>query len=91
LQQKSQLLLALSDALSWLQRSQALRGVQVVYRLMMSLVEAYALTRESARRTLSMRHFDVQLIGGIILHRGKITLKCVPVKARRSWVRSLRT
>lgn len=37
------------------------------------LVEAFALVRESARRTMSMRHFDVQLIGGVILHRGKIT------------------
>lgn len=37
------------------------------------LVEAFALVRESAKRTLNMRHFDVQLIGGIILHRGKIT------------------
>lgn len=37
------------------------------------LVEAFALVREAAKRTLNMRHFDVQLIGGIILHRGKIT------------------
>jgi len=36
------------------------------------LVEAFALVREAARRTLNMRHFDVQLVGGIILHRGKI-------------------
>ncbi len=37
------------------------------------LPEMFALVRESAKRTLSMRHYDVQLIGGIILHRGKIT------------------
>jgi preprotein translocase subunit SecA len=37
------------------------------------LVEAFALTREAAKRTLGLRHYDVQLIGGIILHRGKIT------------------
>ncbi len=36
------------------------------------LPEAFALTREAARRTLNQRHFDVQLMGGIILHRGKI-------------------
>ena len=36
------------------------------------LVEAFALVRESAKRTLGQRHFDVQLIGGIILHRGEI-------------------
>ena len=37
------------------------------------LAEAFALTREAAKRTLGLRHYDVQLIGGIILHRGKIT------------------
>jgi preprotein translocase subunit SecA len=36
------------------------------------LVEAFAVVREAARRVLDMRHFDVQLIGGIVLHRGKI-------------------
>src|ERR1700730_18221898 len=36
------------------------------------LVEAFAVCREAGRRTLNMRHFDVQLIGGIVLHRGKI-------------------
>lgn len=36
------------------------------------LPEAFAAVRESARRTLGMRHFDVQLIGGMVLHRGKI-------------------
>ena len=37
------------------------------------LPEAYALVREAARRTLGERHYDVQLIGGVLLHRGKIT------------------
>jgi preprotein translocase subunit SecA len=36
------------------------------------LVEAFAVCREAGRRTLNMRHFDVQLIGGVVLHRGKI-------------------
>ncbi|MDQ6744141.1 MAG: preprotein translocase subunit SecA [Candidatus Dormibacteraeota bacterium] len=36
------------------------------------LVECFALTREAARRTIGMRHFDVQLVGGIVLHLGKI-------------------
>ena len=36
------------------------------------LPEAFACVREAARRTLGMRHFDVQLIGGIALHEGKI-------------------
>ncbi|GMU65828.1 MAG: protein translocase subunit SecA [Acidobacteriota bacterium] len=36
------------------------------------LVPAFAVTREAARRTLGMRHYDVQLIGGMVLHQGKI-------------------
>ncbi len=36
------------------------------------LVEAYAVVREASVRVLGMRHFDVQLIGGIILHQGRI-------------------
>ncbi len=36
------------------------------------LPQAFALVREAAKRTLGQRHFDVQLIGGVILHRGQI-------------------
>lgn len=36
------------------------------------LPEAFALVREAGKRVLGMRHFDVQLIGGIVLHQGKI-------------------
>src|SRR5437899_8615729 len=36
------------------------------------LVEAFAVVREAGRRVLNMRHFDVQLIGGMVLHKGKI-------------------
>lgn len=36
------------------------------------LPEAFAVVRESSRRVLGMRHFDVQLLGGIVLHRGRI-------------------
>jgi preprotein translocase subunit SecA len=36
------------------------------------LPEAFAVVREASVRTLSMRHFDVQLVGGIVLHQGKI-------------------
>jgi preprotein translocase subunit SecA len=36
------------------------------------IVDAFALGREAARRTVRMRHFDVQLIGGMVLHEGKI-------------------
>ena len=36
------------------------------------LPNVFALVREAARRTMNMRHFDVQFIGGIVLHRGRI-------------------
>ncbi|MCU0288078.1 MAG: DEAD/DEAH box helicase, partial [Acidobacteria bacterium] len=36
------------------------------------LVEAFAVVREVGKRTLNMRHFDVQLIGGMVLHQGRI-------------------
>jgi preprotein translocase subunit SecA len=38
-----------------------------------TLPEAFALVREAAKRTLNQRHFDVQLLGGIVIHQGKIT------------------
>jgi preprotein translocase subunit SecA len=50
-----------------MQRDQALKEV-----LDELLVEAFAVTREAGRRVLNMRHFDVQLIGGMVLHEGKI-------------------
>lgn len=40
------------------------------------LPEAFAIVREASRRVLGMRHFDVQLIGGIVLHRGNIAEMC---------------
>ena len=36
------------------------------------LPEAFAVCREVAKRVLNMRHFDVQILGGIVLHQGKI-------------------
>src|SRR6202035_5865246 len=36
------------------------------------LIPAFATVREAGRRFVNMRHFDVQLIGGVVLHRGKI-------------------
>ena len=36
------------------------------------LVPAYAVAREAGKRVLGMRHYDVQLVGGIVLHQGKI-------------------
>jgi preprotein translocase subunit SecA len=57
-----------------------LRGKTVEFRQRLAdgatlddlLPEAFAVVREAGRRVLNMRHFDVQLIGGIVLHRGKI-------------------
>src|SRR3989338_5093510 len=41
-------------------------------RMWVLLPEAYAVVREASKRVLGMRHFDVQLLGGIGLHEGKI-------------------
>src|SRR5881296_387207 len=57
-----------------------LRGKTVEFRARVAagetlddlLPEAFAVVREAGRRTLNMRHFDVQLIGGAVLHKGKI-------------------
>src|SRR5580704_6522765 len=57
-----------------------LRGMTVAFRerlekgetLEQILIEAFAVVREAAVRSIGMRHFDVQLIGGIVLHSGKI-------------------
>ena len=38
------------------------------------LPEAFALCREAGRRTLNMRHFDMQLVGAMVLHEGKIEI-----------------
>ena len=58
----------------------ALRGKTAEFRARIAggttldelLPEAFAVTREAARRVLGMRHFDVQLIGGMVLHSGRI-------------------
>ena len=55
-----------------------------------SLVRAFAVAREAGRRTIGMRHFDVQLIGGIVLHQGKIS-EMKTGEARRWWRRFRRT
>jgi preprotein translocase subunit SecA len=57
-----------------------LRGKTAEFRLRVAagetlddlLPEAFAVVREGGRRVLNMRHFDVQLIGGVVLHRGRI-------------------
>jgi preprotein translocase subunit SecA len=49
---------------------------------MILVPEAFALVREASRRKLGLRHFDVQLIGGLALHRAR-SPKCAPARARR--------
>jgi len=63
---------ALDDAAVKARSEDLKRRVQAGTSIDEVLPEAFALVRESARRTLGMRHFDVQLIGGITLHEGKI-------------------
>lgn len=48
------------------------KGLSVREALDIILPEAFAVVREAARRTLGQRHFDVQLMGGVVLHRGQI-------------------
>src|SRR5712691_3142020 len=59
---------ARSDAL----RKRAQKGEEEGEELDDLLVEAFALCREASRRTIGLRHFDVQLVGGIVLHQGRI-------------------
>ena len=58
----------LRDRTSWLKERHA-KGES----LDALLVDAFATVREGARRAMGMRHFDVQILGGIVLHQGKIS------------------
>ncbi|MBN1769767.1 MAG: preprotein translocase subunit SecA [Deltaproteobacteria bacterium] len=59
---------------------EALRGKTVEFRERLErgaklddlLIEAFAVAREAGRRALEMRHFDVQMVGGVVLHEGRI-------------------
>jgi len=54
-----------------------------------AIVPAFAMVREAGRRFLNMRHFDVQLIGGMVLHDGNIAeMKTVKQDASRHFARS---
>ncbi|MBV9482754.1 MAG: preprotein translocase subunit SecA [Acidobacteria bacterium] len=57
------------ERLSELEKERKARLAEVLDEI---LVEAFAVAREAGRRVLNMRHFDVQLIGGMVLHQGKI-------------------
>src|SRR3984885_5848191 len=70
---------ALEDAMKALS-DEALAGKTVEFRTRLAdgtplddlLPEAFAVVREAGKRTLGQRHFDVQLVGGMVLHDGKI-------------------
>jgi len=71
---------ALSDEYSALS-DEELRGKTAIFKERLQkgetlddiLVEAFATVREASTRVLGLRHYDVQLIGGVVLHEGKIT------------------
>src|SRR5688572_6905475 len=70
---------ALEDAMKKLSDAE-LRGKTAEFRTKLDngatledlLIPAFAACREAARRTLKMRHYDVQLVGGMVLHEGAI-------------------
>ncbi len=64
---------SLDDAALKTRSAELRQRVQAGTSVEEALPEAFALVREAAKRTLGMRHFDVQLIGGIALHEGKIS------------------
>jgi hypothetical protein len=65
-------ILALSDEALRAKTAEFKQRVQQGESLDAILPEAFAVVREGGKRSLQMRHFDVQLIGGMVLHYGKI-------------------
>jgi preprotein translocase subunit SecA len=64
----------LKEAMSPEERLKAREELKKVRNMVLEdvLPEAFAVVREVGKRTLNMRHFDVQIIGGVVLHEGKI-------------------
>jgi len=60
------------EAITDLPKDARERSVQVQDVLDAELVEVFAIVREASKRATGMRHFDVQLVGGIVLHEGRI-------------------
>jgi preprotein translocase subunit SecA len=61
-----------SDEAAFARAEEEQRDLERAHALDDLLPEAFAVVREASKRTLGMRHFDVQLIGGIVLHQGRI-------------------
>jgi len=64
----------LRESISPEERQKAKDDLKIIRNRLLEdvLPEAFAVVREVAKRTLNMRHFDVQIMGGIVLHEGKI-------------------
>ncbi|WP_022846429.1 preprotein translocase subunit SecA [Desulfurobacterium sp. TC5-1] len=57
----------------WKEELSKIKDVKEQFKYMDRILpEAFAAVREAAKRTLGMRHYDVQLIGGMVLHQGKV-------------------
>src|SRR5450759_3778815 len=89
-------LMALDDAALSERSDELRRRAQAGEDLAELLIEAFALCREAGRRTIGLRHFDVQLVGGIVLHQGRIAeMKTgegpspVFISAIRPWCRTM--
>ena len=65
-------LMALDDAALRLRSAELREQADQGHDLDDLLIEAFALCREASRRAIGLRHFDVQLVGGLVLHQGKI-------------------
>nr|MCS5659691.1 preprotein translocase subunit SecA [Dehalococcoidia bacterium] len=63
---------ALSDLELWAKTDQFRARLNDGENIDDLLPEAFAVVREAAKRSLGQRHYDVQLIGGVVLHQGKI-------------------
>src|SRR5712692_3887307 len=68
----AQLKAEVQPRLEGVERDDPAYRLRLVDALEPALAQTFALTREAGRRHLNMRHFDVQLIGGMVLHEGKI-------------------
>src|SRR5712664_3039310 len=68
----AQLKAEVQQRLEGVERDDPAYRLRLVDALEPALAQTFALTREAGRRHLNMRHFDVQLIGGMVLHEGKI-------------------
>jgi preprotein translocase subunit SecA len=71
-EKSAQLKVQVTDRLGKAEPSDTDYKQRLVEALEPFIAPAFALAREAGRRTLAMRHFDVQLIGGMVLHDGKI-------------------